>query len=333
METTMVNRRRFALASLLLGFSPAHAFAQARQPAFPSKPIRLIVPYSAGGTTDLLARLIQEPLQQRFKQPVVVESMPGASGMIGFRATVNAAPDGHTLFFGNNGPVLLAPQLQGQSDPLSKLTTLGLICSGSLLLMTHPSVPANNVQELIQYLKANPGRVEYASAGNNSLGHYATMLFAKMSDTSMVHIPYQGQAPCTTALVSGEVKLLLTSPSTSMLQFIDQGKIKLLAVSSAKPDALFENTPTINSQVPNYAVDSWFGIFGPAGMPADTVRQINDALTEAVTSDKLKAQFRQLQFQPGQATLAAFRDSLRNEMHQWSQTLATQQQLTGSGQS
>jgi tripartite-type tricarboxylate transporter receptor subunit TctC len=329
----MLNRRRFSLASLLLSLDPARVLAQTTKPWLPQKPIRLIVPYSAGGTTDLIARLIQEPLQQKFKQPVVVESMPGASGMIGFRAVINAKPDGHTLFFGNNGPVLLAPLLQGQQDPLSQLTPLGLVCSGSLLLMTHPSIPASSLQELIAYLRQNPGRVEYASAGNDSLGHYATMLFEKMSQTRMVHIPYQGQAPSTTALVSGEVKLLLTSPSSSMLQFIKQGKIRLLAVSSKKPDELFKNTPTINSQVADYAVDSWFGIFGPAGMPDEIVNSVNAALTQTLASEKLKSQLLALQFLPAVSTLPDFRSALQAEMLQWTHSLAVQHHTTTDGAS
>ncbi|MDP1961722.1 MAG: tripartite tricarboxylate transporter substrate binding protein, partial [Reyranella sp.] len=225
-------KRRMSLFSLALVLAALPAGAQAQ---YPDKPIRLVVPYAPGGTTDIMARTLQEPLSKVLGQPVIVDNKAGAAGAIGTKQVANAAPDGYTLVFGNNGPSAIVPLIQKDVgyDPIKDFAPVSLVSIAPLTLVVHPSVPASNVKELIAWAKTQPNGVEYATAGAGSFGHLATELFGKEAGIKLVHVPYKGQAPSTMAVLNGEVKMLLTTSSDTQDAAVKAGKLKLLAVSTA----------------------------------------------------------------------------------------------------
>ncbi len=272
----------------VLGVLPLAAGAQ-----YPDKPIRLVVPYAPGGTTDIMARTLQEPLSRVLGQPVVIDNKAGAAGAIGTAQVARAAPDGYTLVFGNNGPSAIVPLIQSDVgyDPIKDFVPVSLVSLAPLVLVTHASVPATDVKGLIDFAKAQAGSVEYATAGAGSLGHLATELLARTAGIKLVHVPYKGQAPSTMAVIGGEVKMLLTTSSDTMAAAVTSGRLKLLGVSSAQPSSLAPGTPPIGATLPGFAVDVWFGILAPAGTPAAVVARLNAAIREVVALPEIQKRF------------------------------------------
>ena len=283
-------KRRTGLLALALALAALPAAAQAQ---YPDKPIKLIVPYPPGGTTDIMARTLQEPLSKALGQPVIVDNKAGAAGAIGTKQVATAAPDGYTLVFGNNGPSAIVPLLQKDVgyDPVKDFAPVSLVSIAPLVLVLHPSVPAGSVAEFVAWAKAQPGGVEYATAGAGSLGHLATELFAKDAGLKLVHVPYKGQAPSTMAVLNGEVKMLLTTSSDSMGAAVRDGKLKLLGVSTAKPSPLMPGAPTIGQSLPGFEVNVWFGILAPAGTPAPVIAKLNAAIRTVLADPEIQRKF------------------------------------------
>lgn len=283
-------RRRIALLCLALALGAVPAAAQAQ---YPDKPIKLIVPYPPGGTTDIMARTLQEPLSKALGQPVIVDNKAGAAGAIGTKQVATAAPDGYTLVFGNNGPSAIVPLLQKDVgyDPVKDFAPVSLVSIAPLVLVLNPSVPAGNVKEFVAWAKAQPGGVEYATAGAGSLGHLATELFARDAGLKLVHVPYKGQAPSTMAVMNGEVKMLLTTSSDSMGAAVKGGKLKLLGVSTAKPSPLMPGAPTIGQSLQGFEVNVWFGILAPAGTPAPVIAKLNAAIRTVLADPEIQRKF------------------------------------------
>lgn len=283
-------KRRTSLLSLALAFAALPAAAQA---PYPDKPIRLVVPYAPGGTTDIMARTLQEPLSKVLGQTVVVDNKAGAAGAIATKQVATSAPDGYTLIFGNNGPSAIVPLIQKDVgyDPVKDFEPVSLVSIAPLVLVVHPSVPAGSVAEFVAWAKAQPGGVEYATAGAGSLGHLATELFGKDAGLKLIHVPYKGQAPSTMAVLNGEVKMLITTSSDTMDSAVKAGKLKLLGVSTAKPSPLMPGAPTIGQSLKGYEVNVWFGILAPAGTPAPVIARLNAAIREVLASPELKQKF------------------------------------------
>ena len=283
-------KRRTGLLALALALAALPAAAQAQ---YPDKPIKLIVPYPPGGTTDIMARTLQEPLSKALGQPVIVDNKAGAAGAIGTKQVATAAPDGYTLVFGNNGPSAIVPLLQKDVgyDPVKDFAPVSLVSIAPLVLVLHPSVPAGDVKEFVAWAKAQPGGVEYATAGAGSLGHLATELFAKDAGLKLVHVPYKGQAPSTMAVLNGEVKMLLTTSSDSMGAAVRDGKLKLLGVSTARPSPLMPGAPTIGQSLPGFEVNVWFGILAPAGTPAPVIAKLNAAIRTVLADPEIQRKF------------------------------------------
>lgn len=285
----MIDKRNALLGLVLaLGALPGAALAQ-----FPDKPIRLVVPYAPGGTTDIMARTLQEPLSKVLGQPVIVDNKAGAAGAIGTSAVAHAAPDGYTLIFGNNGPSAIVPLTQKDAgyDPIRDFAPVSLVSIAPLTLVVHPSVPAGDVKELIAYAKTQANGLDYASAGAGSLGHLATELFAKEAGIKLVHVPYKGQGPSTMAVLNGEVKMLLTTSSDVQDSAVKAGRLKLLAVSTAQPSPLMPGAPTIGQSLPGYETSVWFGILAPAGTPAPVIARLNAAIAEVLKDPELQKKF------------------------------------------
>jgi tripartite-type tricarboxylate transporter receptor subunit TctC len=322
----MMKRRTGLLClALALAALPGAALAQ-----YPDKPIRLVVPYAPGGTTDIMARTLQEPLSKILGQTVIVDNKAGAAGAIGTAQVAHAAPDGYTLIFGNNGPSAIVPLIQKDVgyDPIKDFAPVSLVSIAPMTLVAHPSVPAGNVKELIAYANAQPNGVEYATAGAGSLGHLATELFGKEAGVKLVHVPYKGQGPSTMAVLNGEVKMLLTTSSDTQDAAVRAGKLRLLGVSTAKPSPLMPGAPTIGLSLPGYEVNVWFGILAPAGTPAPVIAKLNAAIRDVLADPELQRKFVGFGCVATASTPQEFANMIGAEVPKWKSVVETQKITT-----
>jgi len=290
-------RRSFLAAVAALTLLPGIAAAQATSTGsgpYPNRPIRLLVPYPAGGTTDLMARALQEPLQRALGQPLVIENKPGASGVLAAREVARGRPDGYTLFFINSGNVAVTPFVVKDAgfDGVKDFAPVALVSAAPLFFVVNGEVPARDVKGFIDWARSQPQPVPYASAGIGSFGHLSSELFAKTAGVKLQHIPYKGQAPTTNAVVAGEVKLLITTASSAMNDFIANGRLRLLGVTSAEPSPLAPGAPPVGATVPGYAAETWFGVITTAGTPPDIVNRLNAALNAALETPDMQQRFR-----------------------------------------
>ncbi|MGE0097389.1 MAG: Bug family tripartite tricarboxylate transporter substrate binding protein [Hydrogenophaga sp.] len=312
------RRALMAVAAALL--TSGTVLAQA---SFPSKPVRVIVPYPAGGLSDFQIRAMAEPLGKLLGQPIIVDNRPGASGAIGTQAAATSAPDGHTLVFVNNGFVI-TPHLNKQAgyDALKNFTAVSLVTTSPMVLVVNNEIPANTVPEFIEYIKSRPAGIEYGSAGTASFGHMATALFSQATGLNMVHIPYKGEAPMTMALRTGEVKLLITTPSPSMMGAVKERQLKLLGVASSKPAPLLPGVKQISDTVPGYSAEVWFGLFAPAGTPPAHIAKLNDALAKVLAMPEIKEKYAGVGASATHSTPAAFNEITRAESARWSDLIS-----------
>jgi tripartite-type tricarboxylate transporter receptor subunit TctC len=248
---------------------PAHA-------AYPDHPIKIIVPFSPGGSADALARIVASRLDVALGQPVVVENKPGASGNIGADLVAKAKPDGYTLLVDLMNPHVANPVLFSNLpfkgvDDFTPIALLGYVTT---TLVVNPSVPAHTVGELIAYAKAHPGKLAYASAGVGSSTHLNAAVFAKMAGIQLLHVPYTGGAPALQDTVAGRTQLLFTAANITLPQ-AKAGKVRILAVTRDKRSPILPDVPTVAETVPGYDMSVWFGVFGPAGLPEEITRQLN----------------------------------------------------------
>jgi tripartite-type tricarboxylate transporter receptor subunit TctC len=318
MKSLMLARRRLAHVAAVAALAvPLGAVAQ----TFPDKPIRLVIPYAAGGSTDNMARVLQEPLQKALGQPVIIDNKAGAGGALAAREVMRAKADGYTLFFVNNGNLAVVPFVQKDAnyDGQKDFTPIALVSSAPMVAVVPAALPVNDLKGFVDYAKKNP--ISYASAGVGSFGQLATELLASKAGVKMTHIPYKGQGPTTTAVIAGEVQLLVTTPSAAMNEFIAQKRLKLLAVTSPEASPLAPGTPTIASVFPGDAAESWFAIVGPAGMPADVVAKLNDAVTKAVQLPDVQKSFATFGVIPKTATAARVGEMTAEEVARWSQVI------------
>lgn len=291
--------------------------------SFPTKPIRLVVPYPAGGSTDLMARMLQEPLEKILGQPVIVDNRPGAAGAIGSRELAGAPADGHTLVFSNNGPTSIAPSMQKDAGYDSKsFAPVSLVAVAPLVLAVHASVPTDNVTEFIAYTKTQKDGLFYSSAGPGSLGHLSTELFASRAGIKLNHVPYKGQAPATMALLTGDVKVFFSTSNQTLNDYVKEKKIKILGVSSAEPSPIVPGARPIGETVKGYAVDVWFGVLAPAKTPAPVVRKLNEALASVLARDDIKKKFAAIAHKARSSTPEEFAAIIAAEVPEWSKIIA-----------
>ena len=304
---------RFFLAAALA--LPAVAWSQ----AFPVKPVRIIVPYPAGGTTDLMARALQEPVQKILGQPLIIDNKPGASGVIAAREVARSAPDGHTLLFINSGIVAVTPFVVRDAgfDGIKDFSPIALVSTAPLFLVINAGVPATDLRGFIDYAKKQPGSVDFASAGTGSFGHLASELFARTAGLKMTHVPYKGQAPTTNAVVAGEVKMLMTTASAAMNGFIASGKIRLLGVTSPEASPLAAGAPTVASVLPGYAAETWFGFIAAAGTPPEVVARLNDAINRSLQVPDMQQRFAGFGVLARTATPARVGEMIAEDVARW----------------
>lgn len=287
----MLNRRE-VLASLAVG--PLAITGVAAQSAFPHKPLRIIVPFTPGGSSDVLARAIGLELGKALNQPVVIENVPGAGGSLGAEKAARSPADGYTLLMGHVGTLAINPSLYPRLgyDPQRSFTPVAWIARVPNVLVVNASVPAQNLKELLALAKARPGQLAYGSGGNGSAAH-TTMEYLKMqTGTSFLHIPYRGTGPSVTDLLAGQVQVLFTG-IPALLPHIKSGKMRALAVSSPRRLALLPEVPTVTESgvagTKGFEADQWYGLVTPAGTPADVVSLLNQHVNNALASEAVRS--------------------------------------------
>ncbi|ART47643.1 Bug family tripartite tricarboxylate transporter substrate binding protein [Acidovorax carolinensis] len=286
-------RTRLAIAAAIGGMLLAPtAWAQAN--GYPNKPVKLIVPFSAGGSVDAAARIVGQGLAQQLGQPVIIDNKPGADGSIATNEVIKSRPDGHTLLFATNTAILAVPtlRLKPPYDPLSALTPVGFWSRQSaFFLFMHPSVPANNLKELIGFAKANPGKLNYATG--NSTGELAFVQMRRLAAMQVTKIPYKGEAPAVPDLLSGSVQIMLAS-TISLLTMAKEGKLKVLAVIGDKRNALAPEVPTFaEAGFSGITVIPWGGVFAPTGTPRDVIDRLSREMSVILRRPEVVKQLEQ----------------------------------------
>ncbi|MBQ1765973.1 MAG: tripartite tricarboxylate transporter substrate binding protein [Aquincola sp.] len=322
-----ISRRTWltALAAAPLAAAPFAVLAQA---AWPSKPVRIVVPFAAGGTTDILARALAPELQRVFGQPFIVDNKPGAGGNIGAAEVAKSAPDGHTLLMGTVGTHGINQSLYPKLpyDPIKDFAPVTLVAAVPNVLVFNPAkaeqLGIRNVADLIKYAKANPGKLNMASSGNGTSIHLAGELFKAMTGSSMVHFPYRGSGPALIDLIGGNMDLMFDNLPSSMQQ-IKAGKLKALAVTSAARSPALPDVPTIAEAGPvkGYEASSWFGLLAPHGTPADVVNRLQQETAKALASPVLKERLMAQGAVPSGNTPAEFAKLIDAETAKWAQVV------------
>jgi tripartite-type tricarboxylate transporter receptor subunit TctC len=259
---------------------------QALAQPYPSKPIRLVVGFPPGGAADFVSRAFQEPLGRALGQPIVVENRPGAGSSIAAEHVAKSAPDGYTVLIASPSSILVNPLLSPKAgfQPLKDLVPVGKVSSSPLILSVNPAVGVGSVQELIAHAKKNPGKLNYATSGNGSAPHMAAVLFLRLAQVDIVHVPFKGGAPAVQSVLAGDTQLAFATPP-SVLPLVQAGRLRALAITSKTATPLIPGVPGMaEAGLPDYEIGFWYGFFVPAGTPADVVRRLFEA-----TSQVLKA--------------------------------------------
>jgi tripartite-type tricarboxylate transporter receptor subunit TctC len=303
----------FSLA-LTLGVLPV---AQA-QDVFPNRPIRIIVPLAAGGGTDVLARVIALKLSAKLSQPVTVENRTGAAGNIGAEAVFRAAPDGYTLLFTQPAPLAVNKALYGKVpfEP-EQFVPIALVSLQDIMLAVNPKLPANNLQELIAYAKANPGKLNYGSSGAGSAPHLAAELFKSMAGVDMVHVPYKGSAESMNATLGGQVDMTFFAFS-SALPNAKAGKLRALAVGGRKRNPALPGAPSISEALRGYLATSWTAMVAPPGTPPAVAQKLQQAMAEVTKLPDVQSRMIEAGDETFEATPAQMTDFLQQETQRWS---------------
>jgi tripartite-type tricarboxylate transporter receptor subunit TctC len=279
---------------------------------WPTKAVTVVVPYPPGGNTDIMARLASAKLAEKFGKPFVVENRAGASGTLGTGYVAQAAPDGHTLLFGAGTPVIIVPMLQKVAyDPAKDLVPVSIFGTGAYILGVNARLPARTLPEFIAHAKANPGKLNYGTAGPGGIIHLATALFAKRAGLDMTHIPYNG-ALAVNGLVTGEIDLYFGNGS-ELLQHADSGRIRLLATSAPRRNPQFPDLPAVAETFPGFRATSWNGFLAPAGTPPAVIDALAKAIAEAAKDPAVVERLTQLGIEPGGATPSEFAEIIANE--------------------
>lgn len=325
-ETNTMNRsfehsRRNFCASLS-GLALAGMSGQAHAQAFPSKPIRILVPFTPGGSADLLARSIGTEMGRGLNTPVVVENVPGAGGTIATDRAMRSPADGYTLFMGHTGTLAVNPSLYPKQNlrPTRDFAPVAWVARVPNVLVVHPSVPARNLKELVALLKSRPGALSYGSGGNGSAAHITMEYLKLQTGTSALHIPYRGTAPSINDLLAGQVQILFTG-APALLPFIKGGKMVPIAVSSPKRLGALPDVPTVaETGVPGTAgfeADQWYGLVAPAGTPPEIVARLNQQINASLNSEEVARRMASEGAEATPTTPQAFAQLIDKEVLRW----------------
>jgi tripartite-type tricarboxylate transporter receptor subunit TctC len=309
--------RRLFLLALTSGMALLVAAAHA-ETAWPTKQIKILVGYAAGGSTDVTARIVGQALSERLGQPVIIENRPGAAGNLAAEATAKADPDGYTLLLATSTTFATNPSLY-KTLPFDVRTDFAPITVTAFipnLLVVNPSVPANNVPDFIAYAKANPDKLNFGSAGNGSSQHISGALFNSLAGVRMIHVPYRGGAPAVNDLLGGQVQLIF-APLVEVLQQVRANNVRALGITTAKRSPLLPDVPSIAETLPGYEVRLWNGLVAPAKTPPEIIERINRAAVDALRSDEVKAKLAEQGSEPVGDTPAEFKAFIDSELVKW----------------
>ncbi len=308
------------LPLLLLALAAAFPSAQAQTGKWPDKPVRVVLPFPPGGSTDVVGRLIAARLSQELDQQFIIDNRAGASGIIGTELVVRANPDGYTLLvapstYGANAALYKLPY-----DPIKDIATVTRLATSSFILAVHPSVKATNLKEFIELARAQPGALNFGSPGTGSTGHLAAELFRQMTKTNMVHVAYKGEGPAIIDLISGQIQLYFGGP-LAMVPQIKAGKLRGLAVTSEQRFAVMPDLPAITEQVPGYSVIIWYGMWAPLGTPKDVVLQLNQTIARILKRPDVQERLRADGIQDGHTTPEEFSNFIGREIAKWAEVV------------
>jgi tripartite-type tricarboxylate transporter receptor subunit TctC len=313
-----MQRRHFIAAAGALSLA-GRATAQA---GYPAKPIRLVVPFTPGGTSDILGRSIGQELSKAWGQPVVIDNVPGAGGSIGSDRVAKAPADGYTLLMGHIGTLAVTPSIYPHLpyDPVKSFAPVAWVARVPNVLAVHPSLPARTVAELVAYARANPGRINYASGGNGSAAHLAMEYLKLRTHTFMVHVPYRGTSPAVTDVIAGQVQAIFTG-APAVLPFVKSGQLRALAVSSPHRIASLPQLPTVAEsglkELAGFEADQWYGVVAPAGTPPAIVAKLNAQINASLNAPELKSRLLAEGAEAAPATPQAFGELIVRELERW----------------
>lgn len=319
----LVPCSRLLIALLALPALLATSLAQA-QNTFPTKPIRLIVPYPPGGTTDFVAREVASKIGDALKQQVVIDNRPGAGTLIGLNQGARAAPDGYTMTFGTSAGLAVNPALGVKMpfEPLRDFAPIGLMVYVPYLLVVNPNLPARNIKELIDLAKSQPGKLNFASPGVGTPNHLGIELLNIVGGVKFVHVPYKGGAAAITDLVAGQVQIIF-SGTPQVSSFVKAGRLRVIAVATPKPTRVAPEFPPIADTFSGFDCNTWYGLLAPAGTPAAVVTKINTELNRALAEPGVIQRLIDQGVEATPGTSAAFRQLIVSETERWRMVIKT----------
>ena len=309
--------RFLTLCVFSLALAASAAFAQ----SFPSGPVKLIVPYPPGGATDIIGRAIAQAMTESLGQPVVVDNRPGANGAVGSDVVAKSAPDGYTIGLGGSSTHVLNPLLYKLAyDPVKEFAPLGIVATTNFVILVNPQSPTRTLQDLLAWLRANPGKASYASFGNASAGHLAGELFKSLAGVDMVHVPYKGAAPAQTDLMAGHIALMFSDMSG--MPHVQSGKLRALAMTGGKRSNSFPDIPTVaEAGVPGYEVGGWFAVYAPAGTPGPIVERLNRELIKALSANDVRERLVGLGLEPAPGAPRELAARMQKDRETWQRVI------------
>jgi tripartite-type tricarboxylate transporter receptor subunit TctC len=315
-----IPRRRFLQLAAAAGGLAALPRAAGAQ-SYPTRPVRIIVATSAGGSTDIAARVIGQWLTERLGQSFVVENRPGGGNNIGTEAAVRAPADGYTLLMANTVNAINATLYDNLGYSfVTDMAPVAILMRTALLMQVHPSVPAKTAAEFIDYAKANPGKINMGSGGNGATGHVSGELFKMMAGVKMVHVPYRGESLALTDLIAGQVQVVFTTIGSS-IQYIRAGQLRALAVTTTTRSDALPEVPPLADAVPGYEASGWNGMCAPRGTPVEIIDKLNREINAGLTDPKIKARFEDLGSPPVTGTPAEFGKIIAEDTEKWAKVI------------
>ncbi|MGQ0525582.1 MAG: Bug family tripartite tricarboxylate transporter substrate binding protein [Betaproteobacteria bacterium] len=314
---------KHAAASLVLAIVALGVPVATTAQTYPTKPIRVIAPFPAGGTSDTIARILGQKLTEAWKQQAIVENRAGVAGSLGSAVAAKSPPDGYTLLVGNVGPVAINHNVYKNTgyDPVKDFTPITLAVTAPQLVVVHPSVPAKNFKEFTALVKKHKGKINYGSSGPGSISHLSAELYKQMTGADMLHVPFKGSALITNAVLGGEIDVVFSDMAV-VLPHVQANKLRALAVTGPEPTPLVPGVPTIAaSGVPGFSMTSWWGVLGPAGMQPAIITRLNTELVRILKTDDVKQKFANLGVDAANSTPQEFSSLIRTEIDKYAKLL------------
>lgn len=315
MKLTLIFR--ILMLSVVLLYPMHHLQAE----EYPLKPIRIVIPFPPGGGADVLLRPLSKKLSEILGQPIVLDNRPGANGNIGAEIVAKSIADGYTLLVGNSSiPISVALYSRLNYDPLKELTPITLLANTPSLLVVNPQFKARTVSELIALAKKAPGQINYGSAGIGSTPHLGMEMLGLATGTKFTHVPYKGSGPTVSAILGGEIDALIINTATILPQ-VQAGTLIPLGTTTSNRSALLPTVPTIGETVAGFELNTWYGLFGPAGLPAPIIAKLNNAFAQALNAPEIRQQLISMAYEPAPSTPEAFSKLLRSDVVMWTKTI------------